>query len=79
MKPMSFDPATAREIVGDLASRKIEEKARKDADGEFYDPTVEFFETYWNNVQNAMQVAVYKEQFAKRLSRNSRKSNVERR
>ena len=74
MTPGSFDPTTAREITGDELARTIEAKARKDADAENFDPPAVDGATYWDKVQKEMRVVIYREQYTKRLARNSRKA-----
>jgi hypothetical protein len=80
MTPLSFDPTTAREVTGDAEARAIEAKARADADEQtFCPPATNGGETYWGQVQAAMRLIVYREQYTKRMSRNERKKtpNVE--
>ena len=76
MTPGSFDPATAREIVGDKQARVIEADANLDADqGVIHMPAQPFSaETYWGQVENEMRIVVYKTQHAKRVARNARKA-----
>lgn len=73
MKPHSFDPKTAREVVGDSRARVIEAKARSDADAKAYDFPIGDYETYWGGVIVSMEMVVYREQYAKRMARNERK------
>ena len=76
MTPLSFDLTTARAIVGDTESRVIEDKARKDADRQAFEPLEPVFNGggYWSGVQESMRMVVYREQYTKRLERNRRKS-----
>jgi len=77
MTPGSFDPITARDIIGDEPARAIETKARMDADAKtFACPGVDG-STYWANVENEMRAVLYREQYAKRLARNARKSVID--
>lgn len=73
MTPGSFDPATAREVIGDGFSRTIEAKARADADAGIFDPPSAEGATYWDAAQKHMQASIYCEQHAKRMARNERK------
>jgi hypothetical protein len=73
MTPLSFDPATAREVTGDADARAIEAKARADADEQTFCPPATNGETYWSQVQAAMRLVVYREQYTKRIARNERK------
>jgi hypothetical protein len=73
MTPGSFDPVTARDVLGDELARSIELKARKDADVEFFDPPITNGKTYWDGVQGSMCLVIYREQYKKRLARNTRK------
>ena len=73
MIPGGFDPITAREIIGDELARTIETKARQDADTENFDPPAIDGSTYWGNVQKEMRVVIYREQYARRITRNIRK------
>jgi len=77
MIPGSFDHTTAREIIGDGFARTIEEKARKDADAENFDPPIVDGKTYWENVTKEMRVIVYREQYKKRIARNLRKKELD--
>ena len=76
MTPLSFDSTTAHKIVGDAWARKVEAKARLDADSKCYDPPSIDETTYWNRVQSAMRVVIYREQYTKRMARNERKLSV---
>jgi hypothetical protein len=79
LTPGSFDPSTAREVTGDELARVIEDKARRDADAQNYDPPFMHGETYWESAQSAMRAVVYREQYTKRLNRNVRgKGNAKR-
>ena len=73
MTPMSFDPATAREVTGDAQARTIEAKARADADAQTFDPPKITAATYWGQVQDQMAAVVYREQYMRRKARNERK------
>lgn len=73
MKPLSFDPKTAREMTGDEKSRRIEAKARLDADLKSWKPPDIEGETYADRLFSQMQQIVYREQYTKRLLRNERK------
>jgi hypothetical protein len=73
MKPGSFDPVTAREIVGDALARIIETKARADADKRVYDPPRAGGATYWDCVTRQMEVVIYQTQYGRRAARNDRK------
>jgi hypothetical protein len=77
MTPGAFDPITAREITGDAMARAIEAKARQDEDSEKFDPPAVDGETYWGQVQQEMRAAVYREQYKKRIARNTRKASGE--
>lgn len=72
MTPGSFDPVTARAVVGDEEARAIEAKARADANAGAYSPPPVSGATYWAKVQAEMRVVVYREQFKKRTDRNQR-------
>ena len=76
MKPGSFDPETAREMVGDESARVIEAKARTDADAGVFDPPKGAARTYWDAVQDKMRHIVYAEQHKKRTERNARKQGI---
>ena len=79
MIPGSFDPQTAREIVGDAEARGIEAKARQDADSGTFDPPDQRGQpgdTYGWLMQLAMRAVVYREQFRKRTARNERKAKA---
>lgn len=73
MTPLSFDPATARQITGDAQARTIEAKARADADAQSFDPPKITAATYWGQVQDQMAAVVYREQYTRRKARNERK------
>lgn len=74
--PQSFDADTARTVVGDAHARQIEAKARKDADAGVFDPPDALLTvSYWGQVQDAMRLVVYREQFTKRTARNQRKAS----
>jgi hypothetical protein len=69
----SFDCKTARDVVGDESARRIEAKARADADaGVFQIPPFEG-DTYWDQLRSEMARIVYREQYTKRLLRNERR------
>lgn len=76
MTPKSFDPETARHMVGDERARNIEARARADADNgkpevlEQLNPL-----TYWAQVQHAFERVVYDTQYQRRVQRNQRKAN----
>ena len=71
---MRFDAATARQVVGDTHARRIEAKARIDADAKiFMPPSPNFGETYWGQVQAEMCHIVYRTQYTSRLTRNERR------
>jgi len=73
MTPGSFDPLTAREVVGDTEARVIEAKARKDAALAVFDPPPgPGGGSYWCEVQDEMRRVVYCFQYTKRLARNKR-------
>lgn len=74
MTPGSFDPQTAREVVGDAVAREIESGARSDADRGAYSPPKWLAQTYWDRVRASMAEVVYREQFSKRSARNARKA-----
>ena len=77
MKPGSFDPATAREVVGDTEARKIEAKARAAADAGRFDKPDERGapdDSYQWLVYLAMCAVVYRTQHTKRTARNKRKA-----
>jgi len=75
MSPLSFDPVTARVVVGDAEARVIEAKARADADAERFDPPrMATGGTYWEGAQSQMAAVVYREQFTKRRARIERKA-----
>lgn len=72
--PFSFDPETARGIVGDAMAREIETKARQDAEVEhFGPPTPGAGSTWWDQCCNEMRTVVYHEQYMKRRARIIRK------
>jgi hypothetical protein len=72
MTPGSFDPATARQYLGDAVTRAIEEKARRDAElGEFVLPPFDGV-TYAEAVRADMARAVYSEQYRRRRARIER-------
>jgi hypothetical protein len=51
MKPNSFDPDTCKEVTGDTRTRKIEARARADADMGKFDPPAEVLGgSYWSQV-----------------------------
>lgn len=75
MTPLSFDPVTAREVVGDARSRELETSARSDADaGRFDPPKIDPTGTYFGQVQDQMAIIVYRTQHQLRTARNVRKS-----
>jgi hypothetical protein len=80
MKPLSFDPVTAREMVGDDRARVIEKLAREHADqGEdaFAPPRAASAPSSpWAAYQEEFEAVVYREQFGRRLARNARKGVV---
>lgn len=73
--PGSFDPETAREVVGEELANKIEAKARADADSLIYDPPTSggLGDSWWSQCQKEFRSIVYREQFNKRHTRNLRK------
>ncbi len=73
MTPGSFDLATAREIVGDEQARRIEAKARADAEAGDYRPPADAGVSYWSQVRAQMDEIVYHNQYAKRRARIERK------
>lgn len=74
MTPLSFDPDTAREMVGDQDARSIEAKARSDADALAYSPPAPCDgASYWEQVLDEMRHTVYFHQYKKRMDRNARK------
>ncbi len=74
MTPLSFDPMTAREFTGDAEARRLEAKARGDADAQVFDPPRALSNgTYADMVRASMWAIVYREQYTKRLARNKRK------
>ena len=74
---MRFDAATARQVVGDAHARRIEAKARVDADTEvFAPPSTDFGETYWGQVQAEMCHVLYRTQYMNRLARNERRCGL---
>lgn len=74
MTPGSFDIETAKEFVGDEATRVIEGKARADADaGNFDQPAYGDKPTsYWGGVSEEMPRVVYTAAYQKRLARIQR-------
>lgn len=74
MTPGSFDPTTAREMVGDQRAREIEAKARRDADEGVFTPPAPAaaLGTYWAACQETFERVVYAEQHARRLKRLAR-------
>ena len=77
MIPFSFDPITAREIIGDPLSRQIETQARQDADNAVVRLPQLTGTTYYDQVQSYMQAVIYQEQHSRRIARNERKKYVE--
>jgi hypothetical protein len=75
MTPGSFDAETSREMVGDERARKLEEKARTDADDKRYDPPLGIVgSTYWSNCMTEFARVTYITQWRKRTERNQRKA-----
>lgn len=75
MKPFSFDLETCREVIGDMAARAIEEKARRDADAELPKvPSPIFDKTHFGLARDHMRCVIYCAQYGKRLERNARKA-----
>ena len=74
MTPKSFDEATAKEWVGDFRMRKIETKAREDAEKNHYDPPNRgaTFSSYMAQVDAQMVDNVYFNAFKKRRDRIQR-------
>ena len=70
-----FSPERAREFVGDELARKIEARARLDADAGVFE-LLEGFDgsTYSDQLTKCMREIVYKAQHAKRSARNNRKN-----
>lgn len=75
MLPKSFDPRTAREVVGDDEARALEASARADAEAGMYQPPKTDGQTYWDQVTQEMRRITYLEQYVKRLRRLKRKAN----
>jgi hypothetical protein len=71
-----FSPTTARSWVGDENSRRIEARARADADKgvEAYATPERTGITYQGQVLDEMAAVIYREQFTRRLQRNQRKA-----
>jgi hypothetical protein len=76
MQPLSFDPQTAREVLGDKQAREIESAARNDADLLQQKQPPRTGETYWDQVQDEMRIVLYREQYTKRVARNRRKAEA---
>jgi len=72
MTPKSFDIDTAKEVVGDERLRKIEAKARQDADNGVMDAPIREKGTYWDGVRSDMDYVVYTTAYHKRLERIER-------
>jgi hypothetical protein len=72
MKPGSFDPATAREFVGDEHARRIESAARSDAETGRFTPPSLLITTYADGVLVQQMRVIYAEQYRKRRARIER-------
>jgi hypothetical protein len=72
MTPLTFDPPTAREVIGDAQACRIEAQARQDAkDYKFQPPPIEG-DTYWSQVLCQMERLVYVKQHASTRARRER-------
>jgi hypothetical protein len=77
MTPKSFDIDTAKEIVGDERMRKIEAKARQDADNGVIDKPARAGGTYWDGIRSDMEYIVYITAHHKRMERVARMKEKE--
>ncbi len=72
VNPGRFDHATCCEVLGDLHVKRIEGKARVDADSGIEDISADCEGSYWDKVIGCMVQIVYSVQYIKRSLRNDR-------
>jgi hypothetical protein len=72
MTPQSFDIDTCKKVVGDARMRKIEAKARQDADNGIMDKPMQAIGSYWEGVKSDMENVIYITAHHKRMERVAR-------